>query len=142
MTNEQLTKVIRAMVLKEAKAIVPALVKEVMASMLMESVMNNPAPTGNSHKRRALQEVSGNPADYAEYPSVNQNRRAALATAAGYGDMLTGNHGSDLIVSTALTENGTAIPVDPNSLPDHVVNALTRNYSDVMKALDKKKNGK
>jgi hypothetical protein len=26
-------------------------------------------------------------------------------------------------------------------LPDHVSNALTRNYSDVLKLVDKKKNG-
>jgi hypothetical protein len=28
-----------------------------------------------------------------------------------------------------------------DALPDHVSNALTRNYSDVLKLVDKKKNG-
>lgn len=35
--------------------------------------------------------------------------------------------------------NGNEVSLD--SLPDHVSNALTRNYSDVLKLVDKKKNG-
>jgi hypothetical protein len=35
--------------------------------------------------------------------------------------------------------NGNEVSLD--ALPDHVSNALTRNYSDVLKLVDKKKNG-
>lgn len=35
--------------------------------------------------------------------------------------------------------NGNAVSLD--ALPDHVSNALTRNYSEVLKLVDKKKNG-
>lgn len=31
--------------------------------------------------------------------------------------------------------------VNPSTLPDHVTNALTKDYSEVMKAIEKKKNG-
>lgn len=140
--SEQLKRLIETMVRKEVRAIVPQVVREVMAGMILEGASASaPAPTGldNSEKRRRLMEASGTADGYEEYPTLN---RANLAAALGYGDFGAPNAPAARrnMVFEGHTENGTAVPVDASKLPDHVVNALTRNYSDVMKALEKRKN--
>lgn len=146
MANEQVRKLIHKLVLEEVRRVLPGVVKEVMAGIIMESTVSEAAFTGNSNKRRALMEASGNPSEFDEYPTMRpQFDRSAMAAKMGYGDFnnMRGEamapDGREMIVSSGVTEHGTAVPVNPAELPDHVVNALTRNYSDVMAALNRRK---
>lgn len=150
MNTEQFKKMISETVRTELKKMVPVMVKEVMATMLMEVAVNRQetAIRGNSHKAQALRESSymQDMSEFDEYPTMPSKiqpmgggiDRARMAEMMGYGEYHPKNQ---LIVSSAHTESGTPIPIDPTELPDHVVHALTRNYSDVMKALEKRKHG-
>lgn len=147
MTKDQLNEFIRQAVLKEVREAVPVIVRDVMSKMLMEAAVSNHTPIneqrrGNSHKRQALQEASyGNIDELEDYPTAPRANidRGRLASLMGYGDMVPGRgRAGDLIVSEAVTEHGTAIPVDPNEMPEHLVRALTRNYKDVLDAMNKK----
>lgn len=156
--QEKLKKMIEAMVRKEVRAIAPQIIKETMAQVMGELIMESTATlpeNGNSHKRRALTEASYmNSAELDEYPNIPvrmapqvrpQLDRNAMAARRGYGEFV-GQHGGEaiapngkeMIVSSKVTEHGTPIPVDPTELPDHVIHALTRDYRDVMAILNKK----
>ena len=52
-----------------------------------------------------------------------------------FASMMSSNNGIDTIPTTDV--NGAA--VNKNALPDHITSALTKDYSAVMKAIDKKK---
>jgi hypothetical protein len=143
MTKDQLNKYIEQIVLKEVREQVPLIVRDVMSKMLMEVAVGGNQPVqNNSHKRRSLQEASyGHADELDEYPTMRPKpdgkRFAQLME-------LSGGPAGDpngIIVAEGLTEHGTAYPVDPNSLPDHVVHALSRDYRDVMKALKDRTNG-
>jgi hypothetical protein len=140
MTKDQLNKYIEQIVLKEVREQVPLIVRDVMSKMLMEAAVNNVQPArGNTHKRAALQEVSYGSADeLEEYPTMRprpdgKHFAKLMGLDAGASD--------GLIVSEGVTEHGQPFAVDPNTLPDHVVRALTRDYRDTMQALKDRSNG-
>jgi hypothetical protein len=149
---DKLKKYISSLVEQEIRRTVPELVREVMAEVVGNMIMESKAelPTANSHKRRSLQEASfGHPSEMEAYPDAPVRAQATgfdrsrMASLMGYGDVAPthASTGKTLIVSSAITEHGTDVPVDPNSLPDHVIDALTKDYRPVMAAIAAKKNG-
>ena len=150
--NEQIKKMIEAMVQKEVRRLLPEAVKQVMAGMINEAVVTLPAhaPTNpatvpnNSHKRRNLQEASGVAEGYEPYPTMpTRYDRQAMAARAGFeplgmdlgGMGVTPPH-QGLITAPAITDNGTAVPAE---IPDHVLDAFNTDYRGFMKAMDKHK---
>jgi hypothetical protein len=142
--NEQIRSLIRKMIKEEVQAILPDVVAEVFSGMITESVKST--LQGNSHKRRVLQEASMNrPDEMDEYPTMNATpgmSRERMAELMGISGAFTPSaRPGEMIVSQGVTEHGTAFNVNPATLPDHVVNALTRDYRDVMNKINKKNGG-
>lgn len=145
--NAQIKKLIEQMVQKEVRRLLPEAVKQVMAGMINEAVVNLPPTAGidNSQKRRAIMEASGT--GYEEYPTMGGRPfdRNRMSAAMGFeplgmnvGGQFTGPAHQGMITAPAITEQGTAVNVE---LSDELLSAFNRDYSGLMKAMDKKKNG-
>ena len=130
--NEQLVRLVEAIVRKELKTmlptILPKVIKEVMAGLIMESVTSDdldftPTPTpsrGNAHKRRAMME------SYEEDEPQLAVRRPVRAAV---------NENLNL-PTNMMTESGNVIPINPHAVPDFIVKAMNKNYSEELQLID------
>lgn len=143
--NEQVKRLIEALVQKEVRRLLPEAVKQVLGGIISEAVIDlssaPQAPVGNSHKRRAITESTG----HEDWPTLGGGVMGSdrLAEMIGYGDLRPNGDGSrgGITLDHALTESGNPIPIDPRSIPKEVQDALSRDYTDLVKAWSKKKNG-
>lgn len=141
--NEQVKKLIEALVQKEVRRLLPEAVKQALSGIISEAVidLSDTMPSvGNAHKRRAITETVG----VEEWPSIGEGvlDTSRMAEMMGYGDLRPGMvRGGGVSVDMAMTENGTPVPVDPRSIPKELHDAFNRDYSGLVKAWDRKKNG-
>lgn len=128
-------------------------VSETSIKKLVNDIVPNDTPktkkhfTSNSVLNNILNETEGGvPQDgtipqppqqpkegHEEYPTMGGGvmDKSKMASLLGYGDTnpaqgMTGTNGQ---------------PINPEQVPEDVVNAMTRDYGDLMKAIDKKKGG-
>ena len=76
--------------------------------------------------------------EFEEYPSMGEYDTSNMAELIGYGETSVGDD-DETKRKVAAVQTAQAAGVDPNSVPEEVMGALTRDYRDVMKAIDKKK---
>jgi len=137
--NDQLVRLVEAIVRKEMKrvlpTILPKLIKESLAGIIMEShVTMEPDDidvVDNSHKRRTLMESTSGYEPYPTMPitrnEIAQNFRASHG-AAGRENLN--------IPTKALTESGNQIPIPPEAVPDFIIRAMNKNYSQDLKTVN------
>lgn len=140
--NEQVKKLIEALVQKEVRRLLPEAVKQVLGGIISEAVidLSGTVPSsGNAHKRRAITETVGTE----EWPSIGGGvlDTGRMADMMGYGDLRPGAGRGGVSMDMAMTENGTPIAIDPRSIPKELHDAFNRDYSGLVKAWDKKKHG-
>jgi hypothetical protein len=134
--SEQLRQLIETIVRKEVRAILPQVVKEVMANLIMEATTSDVATEGydNSAKRRQL---------------LEQTRQETMSSMVGwdeedgppsFGENAVRGNGRNTgvnIVESRINENGNVIPIDPSQIPKNVLAAMNRDYSGVMASWSK-----
>ena len=76
--------------------------------------------------------------EFEEYPSMGEYDTSNMAELLGYGETPTGGD-DETKRKVAAVQTAQAAGVDPNNVPEEVMGALTRDYREVMKAIDKKK---
>lgn len=147
--NEQIKRLIEALVQKEVLRLLPEAVKQVMSGIISEAVVDftrssAPETFGNSHKRQALAEAQTSDA----WPTLGNGvlDHTRMADMMGYGDLRPTGYmgtsgGTGVVVDSYLTEHGTPVPIDPSSIAPSLQKALNRNYTDLVKAWDRKRNG-
>ena len=144
MTKKDLMKIITEVVRKEVKKEVKKIfIKEETASSLSDIIPQTPKPkkevqyTKNKSLNDVLNETVGltksqKPND--EYPTLcgtfNSSRMSELM---GYGK--TDEMKRDLVAVDTIKKAGRSV----DQVPDHVTNALTRDYSELMSVMNKKK---
>tara|TARA_R110001592_G_scaffold95045_1_gene274250 strand:- start:168 stop:614 length:447 start_codon:yes stop_codon:yes gene_type:complete len=101
-----------------------------------ERIVEVPKPTKNTLKEK----IMGN-APIKQRPTQNYTSNSALndllnETAMGDTNVESGNAPVNLSQPFA---TGAPLPMDTTDIPDSVANAMTRDYSGLMKAIDKKK---
>ena len=101
-----------------------------------ERMVEVPKPTKNTLKEK----IMGN-APIKQRPTQNYTSNSALndllnETAMGDTNLETGNSPVNLSQPFA---TGAPMPMDTTGMPDPVAKAVTRDYSDLMKAINKKK---
>jgi hypothetical protein len=143
MKKSDLQNMIREIVKEEIREyvpiIVPLIVSEVVDFKLKNSV--NESTVSPSKKKKRLKES----VDTEEWPTLGGKGKVFsstnIAELLGYGDMRRAGEQEKIpiVVSAIHPETGMEIPVDPNSMPDHLVNALTRDYSDIIKKMNNKR---
>jgi len=96
--------------------------------------------TSNPTLNKILNETAQQ-GEYDEYPTMTGKTfdSSKMAEAMGYGDMMGGNKEAKREIAAVQTAQ--AAGVNPESVPEEVMGALTKDYSGVMKAL-KKRDGK
>lgn len=139
--NEDTKRLIAALVRNEVRKLLPEAVKQVLSGIISEAVIDlSPSPMGNSGKRVALTENS----QYDEWPTMGARpmQTGNMAAMMGYGDMVgaSPSRAGLITVDTVHTEHGT-VPINPASIAPEVLAAMNKDYSGLMKAWDKQKNG-
>ena len=76
--------------------------------------------------------------EFEEYPSMGEYDTSNMAELLGYGETPIGGD-DETKRKVAAAQTVQAAGVDPNSVSEEVMGALTRDYRDVMKAINKKK---
>ena len=96
--------------------------------------------TSNPTLNKILNETAQQ-GEYDEYPTVTGKTfdSSRMAEAMGYGNMMGGSKEAKREIAAVQTAQ--AAGVNPESVPEEVMGALTKDYSGVMKAL-KKRDGK
>jgi hypothetical protein len=106
--------------------------KQYTKNAALNEVLNNTKPLN-------AREVSG---EFDEYPTLGGGVLGSdnMADVLGYGDLGRGqNKEKAREMGAVQTIKKAGVPVD--AVPEEVQNALTRDYSGLMKAIDKKKKG-
>ena len=145
MTKKGLVKIIQEVVKREVqKEVKKIFIKEQVSeepSIEMKSIVEEPKKQINYTKNKSLNKVlnetvglSKSQSQTESYPTLgggtfDTNRMTELL---GYGKPEEVQR--DMVAADTLRKAGKSV----NDVPEHVTNALTRDYSDLMKAIDKK----
>ena len=145
MTKKDLVKVIRKLVREEVK-------KEVGKILISENKIKAiPRKKSNIKPKKKVTYIKENKSlndilnetvgltqgQQEEYPDMGGKQYTTdnMADLLGYGDMASPELKRDKVAAQTLAEKG----VTPEQVGDGVVNALTRDYSDLMKVINKDK---
>ena len=139
MTKKDLIKVIRKLVQEEVK-------KEVGKILISENKIKAiPRKKSKIKPKKKVTYIKGNKSlnvgltkgPQEEYPDMGgkQYTTGNMADVLGYGDMASPELKRDRVAAQTLAEKG----VTPDQVGDGVINALTRDYSGLMKAINKGK---
>ena len=149
MTKKDLIKVIRKLVQEEVKKEVGKILiserKTISERRLKEPIRKKytTKPTKKVYtKNKSLNEILNETVGLTkgpqeEYPDMGGKTYTTenMADVLGYGDMASPELKRDRVAAQTLAEKG----VTPDQVGDGVVNALTRDYSDLMKVINKDK---
>ena len=96
-------------------------------------------------KNKMLDDILNETAATADFGNMQQGPPASMMgdtmttnDVSNFGSMMNSSRGIDTIPTTDVNGN----TVNKNELPEHVTSALTKDYSALMKAIDKKKGGR
>jgi hypothetical protein len=153
MTKKDLVKVIQEVVRREVqKEVKKIFIKEQTSltdnapvlSEIMEQKVSEPKEEIKYTKNTALNSVlnetvglSKKQTHFEEYPTMGGGTfdKSRMSELMGYGQTEEGKR--DMVAVDTLQKAGKTV----NDVPEHITNALTKDYSGLMKALDKKKQG-
>lgn len=146
MKKSELQEIIREVVREEfkltikeyLKTYVPAVVGSVVHDLVEQQLLEFNSTSNN--KRGTLREALELETD--EWPTLNGIQttskapvfnRGKMASMLGYGD--DAQRGQNTLTMT-LTSEGNPVPVDPNSIPEEIVNVINKDYRGMLKKLD------
>ena len=145
MTKKQLMKIIQEVVRKEVqKEVQKIFIKEETSSKLKDIVVPEVSKpkekvqyTKNKTLNKVLNETVGltkSGKQTGEYPTLGGGTfdSSRMSELMGYGKSEEAKR--DMVAVDTLRKAGKSV----NDVPEHITNALTRDYSDLMKAIDKK----
>jgi hypothetical protein len=137
MKKSELVKIIRVAVREELKSTLPSILEELsnkVPHLSAESKDTNIVEIAR-HKINKVRKTKPQK-QYSKNKAINEILNETVGGIPHEGSMVSGG----VAPATEFTDmNGQRVDVD--SLPDHVSSALTRNYSDVLNLVDKKKKG-
>ena len=146
MTKKQLIKIIQEVVRREIKKEINEIfIKEQTTSTQLADVISQVSEpkkkisyTNNKSLNDVLNETVGlGKNQTSEYPTMGGGTfdSSRMSELVGYGQ--TEEVRRDMVAVDTLKKAGKSV----NDVPEHVTNALTKDYSKLMKAIDKKKQG-
>ena len=142
MKSNKLVSLIKEVVKQEVKKqITDILINETnipKAKPVIKKKVKEQKFTDNPTLNKILNETAQSPKDMEEYPTLGGGTfdSSRMTEMLGYGSGL-GNKEVKREVAAASTLQSAGMT--PDSAPEHLTNALTRDYSGLMKAIDKKK---
>ena len=137
MKKSELVEIIRVAVRMELKNTLPTILKEYVGSTSTSKPTEDIVEVARDKINVSRKKKSKIPEKhYTSNPAINKILNETVGGIPQEGSMVDGGQQH---TNEFTDTNGQS--VDINNLPDHVSNALTRNYSDVLKLVDKKKGG-
>ncbi len=93
--------------------------------------------TDNPTLNKILNETAQSPKDMEEYPTLGGGTfdSSRMTEMLGYGSLGNDEVKREVAAASTLKSGG----INPEAAPEHLKDALTRDYSGLMKAIDKKK---
>ena len=136
MKKSELVKIIKTAVREELKTTLPSLLGELkIPTHKTKNVENQPTDIVEQAKKKIRDSRENEPSrKYSKNPVIN---KILNETKGGIPQDGSRVHGDGDLINEFTDTNGQS--VDVNNLPDHLSNALTRDYTDVMKLVDKKR---
>ena len=132
--------IVRQEVKKEVKKIfIKENIKNTSVKLQPKKFKKEVSYTKNPMLNKILNETAQSQ-EFEEYPTISGNPYTTerMAELIGYsGSPVGGNE--EMRRKAAAIDTAQAAGVDPNNVPEEVMGALTRDYRDVMKAINKKK---
>ena len=150
MTKKELVKIIREVVRREIKKEINEIfineqkTSEPQLADVIQQKVSEPKEQVKYTKNKSLNDVlnetvglSKQQSEFEEYPTLGGGTfdRSKMQELMGLGQSDEGKR--EMGAVDTLKKAGKSV----NDVPEHVTNALTRDYGDLMKALDKKKQG-
>jgi len=150
MTKKQLVKIIQEVVRREIKKEINEIfireqkTSEPQLADVIQQKVSEPKEQVKYTKNKSLNDVlnetvglSKQQNEFEEYPTLGGGTfdKSRMQELMGLGQSDEGKR--EMGAVDTLKKAGKSV----NDVPDHVTNALTRDYSDLMKAIDKKKKG-
>lgn len=145
MKKRELIEIIRTAVRAELKEYLPKLVSECVNTCLETTTKTSVDPVEltrqvltRTPKKKSVRTPKKTPTiQFSKNAALNEALNATVGGVPQEGSMVSGAEQT----SEQITDfNGREVDVD--ELPDHISNALTRDYSAVLSAIDKKKGGR
>jgi hypothetical protein len=141
MTKKQLIKIIQEAVRKEVKKEVKRIfIKEETSSNLQDIVLEASEPEVEYTKDAAINKILNETVGLSkrqndEYPTLGGGTfdSSKMGELLGYGK--SEDVKRDMVAADTLQKAGKSV----SDVPDHITNALTRDYSELMKVMNKKK---
>ena len=150
MDTKSFVKILRKVVREEvSRAVKEALTEQkvshkqvidhgIRLSNLAESPKNPYSPTAKKKsfsKNSILNDILNETAANGDFGSMNEGPMVGTEPTPSFSSMMNSSRGVNVTPNVDVNGN----QVDTRKLPDHVTSALTKDYSAVMKAIDKKK---
>ena len=132
--------IVRHEVKKEVKKIfIKENVKDTSVKLQPKKFKKEVSYTKNPMLNKILNETAQSQ-EFEEYPTVSGNPYTTerMTELIGYSGSPVGGD-DEMRRKAAAIDTAQAAGVDPNNVPEEVMGALTRDYRDVMKAINKKK---
>ena len=98
-----------------------------------ERMVEVPEATKNSLREKIMGKQAFKPQNFVKNPALND-----LLNETAMGDTNTQSGNAPVNLSQPFS-SGAPLPMDTTGMPESVANAVTRDYSSLMKAIDKKK---
>ena len=114
-------------------------VKNTSVKLQPKKIKKEVSYTKNPMLNKILNETAQSQ-EFEEYPTMTDNPYTTerMAELIGYGGSPVGGN-DEMKRKAAAIDTVQAAGVDPNNVPEQLMGALTRDYRDVMKAINKKK---
>lgn len=132
--------IVKAEVQKEVKKIfIKENVKDTSVKLQPKKFKKEVSYTKNPMLNKILNETAQSQ-EFEEYPTISGNPYTTerMTELIGYNGSSVGGDG-EMRRKAGAIDTAQAAGVDPNNVPEEVMGALTRDYRDVMKAINKKK---
>ena len=148
MKKNELIKIIELVVRKEVKKQMTEIFINDKEEIKLSETLSKPTPKKQYTKDKALNEVLNNTKPLGssgqtdEYPTLGGGILGSdnMADVLGYGDLGMGQN-KERAREMAAVDSIKKAGVSVDQVPEDVQNALTRDYSGLMKAINKKKDG-
>lgn len=147
--NEIVEERVKITVKQYLKHYIPMMIGEAVSDMIddkLQMLTSAPKPKGNKLNElfnpdnidegdSEFRTIGNRTLTASDRPKIaNKSKIAAML---GYGDV----GGTENTITTVVTESGVEVPVDPSLIPDHITNALNKNYSTFLQKMKVKSNG-
>lgn len=135
MTKDSLKQLIKEMVQQEVRDTLPSLLPQIMAEVFSSKVGSISEPVKKPIQRTTQSVVVPQPKKEYKIFTKNEALNKVLNETVG------GVPQEGSLISSGMGQSGNSVLDHIESIPAPIASALTKNYSSLMKAIDKKKSG-